>query len=191
MWPGIVSLIPDRVHTGCRLDVAPGWCRIASVQSLAELLRDTPVLEMGPLPAPRLAITATVHQALQMLVRGRRGAVVLIDGQRPVGVFTERDVVTRLSEDLLQNSEQRRITPVREVMSFPPVTVRRQQSLAEAIGIMVERRFRHLVLVDREENLRGLMTNADIVQFVTDLFPEEVVNLPPRLRQRFFTPEGA
>ncbi len=154
-------------------------------------MRDTSVLEMGPLPAPRLANTATLHQALQMLVRGRRGAVVLIDGQRPVGVFTERDVVTRLSQDLLQNPEQRRITPVREVMSFPPVTIRRQQTLAEAMQVMVERNFRHLVLVDREENLRGMMTSGDIVQFVTDLFPEETVNLPPRLRQRFQSPEGA
>ena len=154
-------------------------------------MRETSVLDLGPLPAPRLGVTATVHQAVQMLLRGRRGAVVIVDGQRPVGIFTDRDVITRFPESLLRSSETRRVTPVREVMSYPPVTVHRQISLAEAIDTMSTRGFRHLVLVDRDENLRGLIQSGDIVQFLTDLFPEQTVNLPPRLRQRFQTPEGA
>lgn len=156
--------------------------------TIRDLLRDTPLLDLGPLPAPRLPVTATVQQALFMLVRGRRGAVVLLEGMRPAGIFTERDVLVRLPEGLL--AAPRRVL-VREVMSRPPVTARRQTPLAEVIGTMARRHFRHVVVVDRNDELRGMVTTGDIVQFLTDQFPEETVNLPPRLRQVFRRPEGA
>ena len=45
--------------------------------------------------------------------------------------------------------------------------------------------------MDREGDLKGLLTSNDLIQYLTDQFPEETVNLPPRLRQRYRSPEGA
>ena len=56
---------------------------------------------------------------------------------------------------------------------------------------MVERKYRHLVVIDRAGQLRGLLTTSDIIQFLTDQFPEDTVNLPPRLHQQYRSPEGA
>jgi len=56
---------------------------------------------------------------------------------------------------------------------------------------MVSHHHRHLVVVDRDGDLKGLLTTNDIVQFLTDQFPEETINLPPRLHQKYETPEGA
>ncbi len=56
---------------------------------------------------------------------------------------------------------------------------------------MVEHGYRHLVVVDRDGELKGLLTSNDLVQYLTDQFPEETVNLPPRLRQQYLSPEGA
>ena len=47
------------------------------------------------------------------------------------------------------------------------------------------------VVVDRAGQLRGLLTTSDIIQFLTDQFPEDTVNLPPRLRQQYRSPGGA
>ena len=158
---------------------------------LRDLIRDNLVLDLGPLPAPRLAPNATVHQALQFLLRGRRGAVVAVEGTRPVGIFTERDVLFRVPEGLFASRERIRRAPVDEVMSRPPVTVRRQATLFDAIQAMVRHECRHLVVIDRTGDLRGLLTSSDIVQYLTDQFPEETLNLPPRLHQQYHSPEGA
>ena len=161
------------------------------MSAVREVLHQNSVLDLGPLPAPRLQQTATLGQVLQFLVRGRRGAIVAVDDLRPVGVFTEHDVVALLNDGPLTSGDRRRRTPLREVMSQPPVTIRRQASLAEAVATMVERQYRHLVVVDRDGLLRGLLTTSDIIQFLTDQFPEETVNLPPRLRQTYRSPGGA
>ena len=46
-------------------------------------------------------------------------------------------------------------------------------------------------MFDNPEKLKGLLTTSDIVQFLTDQFPEDTVNLPPRLRQQYHSPDGA
>lgn len=158
---------------------------------LHDLIRDNLVMDLGPLPAPRLAPCATVYQALQFLLRGRRGAVVAVDGARPVGIFTERDVLFRLPDGLFASRERLRRAPLDEVMSKPPLTVKRQDTLLDAIRTMVGHSCRHLVVVDREGALRGLLTSSDIVQHLTDQFPEETLNLPPHLDQQYRSPEGA
>jgi CBS domain-containing protein len=161
------------------------------VPLLSELIRESRVLELGSLPAPRLGPGSTLQQALQLLVRARRGAIVVVGRSlEPLGIFTERDVLQRCAtEDLGPNARRR--TPIREVMSRPPATIRRQATLLEAIAAMDERRHRHLVVVDRNGVLRGLLTTNDIVQFLADHFPEDVVNLPPRLHQQYRQREGA
>jgi CBS domain-containing protein len=125
-----------------------------------------------------------------MLTRGRRGAVVIVEGRRPVGILSERDVLYRFSEKLLNSSAARRMTSLRELMTDSPLTVRRQVMLEGAVALMAEHECRHLVVVDGKGELRGLLTTPDIVQYVTDHFPEATINLPPRLRQRFRRPEG-
>ncbi|HUP25731.1 MAG TPA: CBS domain-containing protein [Thermoanaerobaculia bacterium] len=158
---------------------------------LRELVRDSRVLELGLLPAPRVPPAATVQQALQLLVRARRGAVVIVGPElEPLGIFTERDVLQRCGKAELE-PEGRRTTSIQDLMSHPPVTIRRQATLLEAIAAMDERRHRHLVVVDRHGKLRGLLTTNDILQFLADRFPEDVVNLPPRLHQQYRKREGA
>ena len=161
------------------------------MSTIGELIRQNTILDLGPLPAPRLSPNATVHQGLQFLMRGRRGAIVIVEGLRPVGIFTERDVVYRLSSDVLTSRERRQRMPLRDVMSHPPVTVRRRATLQEALETMVDKQYRHLVVVDAAGELQGLLTTQDLVQFLVDQFPEDIVNLPPRLHQQFHTPEGA
>ncbi len=155
---------------------------------LRDLLRETPVLDLGPLPAPRLTPTATVAQGIKMLARGRRGAVVAVEGTTPVGILTERDVLERLTPRA--DEAERQSLLIRELMSAPPVTVHRQASLHDAVEAMVRGGYRHLVVVDRQGDLRGLLTTGDIMQYVTDLFPESVINLPPHLHQVFQHAEG-
>ena len=141
----------------------------------------------------RLPRSRTSDGLLAAIIAGwprRHWAASVVDGLRPLGVFTERDVVYGLPEALFTSREQRSRMPLREVMSSPPVTVRRQETLRDAIGRMVDQGLRHLVVVDRHGDLKGLLNSNDLVQFLTDQFPEDTVNLPPRLHQVYHTAEG-
>jgi CBS domain-containing protein len=160
------------------------------VDLIRDLIRSSTVLALGPLPAPRLPATATEAQALKHLVRSRRGAVVAVDGLTPIGIYTERDVLYRLAKGALRGRDGDD-TKFADVMSQPVVTVRRQASLYDAFALMHRDRHRHLVVVDRNGELRGLLTSSDLVQFIADQFPEEVVNLPPHLHQRLVRADGA
>jgi len=126
-----------------------------------------------------------------MMLKARRGAVVVVNQRAPVGIFTERDIVYRYASGAHRPSGNGRHAPLREVMSQPLVTAGRGAPLSDAMHLMVDRDCRHLVIVDDDGDLLGLLTTADLVQFLTDRFPEETVHLPPRLRQQFDHPEGA
>ena len=161
------------------------------MKTLHDALGQSRILDLGPLPAPRLPPNTTVHQALPFIVRARRGGVVVVEGAHPVGIFTERDVVRLLADPVRGSVEARQHTVLREVMSQPLRTVRRQETLVQAVETMVKGHCRHLVVVDRHGDLKGLLITSDLVQFLTDHFPDETINLPPRLHQRFRRPEGA
>ena len=155
------------------------------MRGVAELLSESRIIDLGPLPAPRLGSDARVQQAVQTLSKARRGAVVAVRDEIPVGILTERDVVNRLAGET-----EHRMRAFEDVMTKPPVTLSRRAALTEAIQLMNDRRHRHLVLVDREGRLKGLLNTNDIVQFITDQFPEDTVNLPPRLHQQYAREEG-
>ena len=120
-----------------------------------------------------------------MMARARRGAVVIVDGMKPVGIFTERDVLNRLTPDQMTSAEERARTRLRDVMTHPVTQVRRRVSLREAVTLMSEKGHRHLVVVNKRGELLGLLTSSDIIHYLTDHFPEDILNLPPHLHQTY------
>jgi len=56
---------------------------------------------------------------------------------------------------------------------------------------MTERGYRHIPLLDERGRRAGMIAARDVVNYVAEHFPAEVVNLPPRLDQVFKTPGGA
>jgi len=115
---------------------------------------------------------------------------VVIDGTKPAGIFSERDVLRRMPEGWFTSREQRRSAPLCELMRDPPL-VTRQTTLSEVSTLMVRSHCRHLIVVSRRGELRGMLTSTDLVQFLLDQFPEDTINLPPHLHQQYHRPEGA
>ena len=113
------------------------------------------------------------------------GAVLICVGERLVGIFTERDVLNKLIGNRISESE-----PVDRFMTPEPAVLRRTDCLGDAVRMMTERGYRHIPLLDGQGLRAGLISAKDIVNYVAEHFPAEVVNLPPRLDQVFKTPEG-
>jgi CBS domain-containing protein len=105
---------------------------------------------------------------------------------RLIGVLTERDVFARLvggTVDLHQ--------PVESLMTTEPKTLDLDDTIRDAIVLMQTGRYRNVPVVDTERQLVGVVRQADIIKYLAESFPEELLNLPPRPHQRMKEPEGA
>jgi CBS domain-containing protein len=138
-------------------------------------------------PDQPLAATAddTVGNVMQLLRAQRTGAVLICEGTKLVGIFTERDALKLMSSGA--NLSQ----PIREVMSSPPVTIASTATVGEAIRKMSEGAYRHLPIVDSEQKPTGVLAVHGIVHYLVDHFPETVYNLPPDPKAKSREREGA
>lgn len=129
-----------------------------------------------------------LHEALQRM-RDAGGEAVLIhdDGRSSLlGILTERDVLTRI---LGHDVDQTR--PVSDFMTPRPDTLSADATLLEAIQMMERGGFRNLPLTDDGGRLVGLLRQQDLLEYVAEAFPQEILNLPPRPHQLMEEPEGA
>jgi CBS domain-containing protein len=111
--------------------------------------------------------------------------LLVMSGDRLVGVLTERDVVQRVLG--------RGIDPhalVDGFMSHDPAVLPPESTLVEALERMVRHGDRMIALVDGEGRLVGAVRQGDILAFVAEAFPQEILNLPPRPGQVMDQPEG-
>ncbi len=104
---------------------------------------------------------ATVLDAVEAMVEGNVGALIVTDGGRLAGIVTERDYLRRVT---LEGRDER-TTPVREIMSAPFVYVEPEATIDECMAIMTERRFRHLPVLDGDGELAGIVSIGDVVKF--------------------------
>jgi CBS domain-containing protein len=123
--------------------------------------------------------TATVTEAMRAMKRGHCGCVVVTDdgtaGSKVTGIFTERDVLFRIV-DQGRNPAQ---LPLAEVMTPDPETLSVRSSVAYALNKMSVGGFRHIPVVDDGYRPAFVIAVRDIVDFLVESFPREVLNLPP------------
>jgi CBS domain-containing protein len=118
-------------------------------------------------------VSDSIGQVMQLLRAQRMGAMLVCDGERLVGIFTERDALKLMAQgaDLSK--------PVSQVMSRDPATIPSNATVGQAIGVMAEGGYRHLPIVDNSGRPTGVVAVHGIVHYLVDHFPETVYNLPP------------
>ena len=118
---------------------------------------------------------------------GTGDSVFIVDaGERLVGVLTERDVFGRLVGGDIDLSQ-----PVETLMTSQPRTLDLDQTIRDAIDLMQTGRYRNVPVVDAAGRLVGVVRQSDLLKYLAESFPEELLNLPPRPHQRLRAPEGA
>lgn len=103
----------------------------------------------------------TVLAAVQQMNQRKIGALLVTDRGRPVGIFTERDVLVRVVAAGLDP----KTTPVNEVMTRSPVVVRSDVTVSEAMFVITQKRCRHLPVID-DTGLIGLISIGDLTSWV-------------------------
>jgi CBS domain-containing protein len=106
---------------------------------------------------------------------------------RLAGVLTERDIFGRL---VGPGGDVDLDRPVESLMTTKPHTLTLEQSVRDAIDLMQTGRYRNLPIVDGEGLLVGVVRPQDVLKYLAEAFPEELLNLPPRPHQQMEQPEG-
>ncbi len=103
----------------------------------------------------------TVYKALQVMAEHGVGALLVMDGERLVGIVSERDYARKV---ILLDRVSRR-TAVSEIMTGDPQTVTPSNSVTECMTLMTELRVRHLPVIE-DDRVVGLVSIGDVVKHV-------------------------
>ena len=117
-------------------------------------------------------VNATVAETVNEMNSHKVGCIMVLDGDDLVGVFTERDVLSRVVAAGLPATT----TPVSQVMTSPVESVRPDMSIDEAMTTITEKRHRHLPVMD-EGKLIGLISIGDITRWLVQTHQNEAQNL--------------
>ena len=121
---------------------------------------------------------ATVSKAVDLMKRKRVSAVMVVDRKKPrklVGLFTERDFLDRA----LGAKGFGRLK-VGKVMTRDPEALSPGDSVAYALNKMNVGRYRHVPVVGADGVPVGMVSARDLIDFICELCPEEIMNLPPQ-----------
>jgi CBS domain-containing protein len=125
-------------------------------------------------------------EVIRQLQQQRTGCAVVVEGKKVVGIFTERDALIR---GLLAKAGPE--VPIEKLMTVKPKLLDREDSIAVAIRLMNDGKYRHLPVVNGRKEYLGIVSVRDIIYYLAENFPLEVYNLPPDPHQLSTAPEGA
>lgn len=110
-----------------------------------------------------LAVVApgdTVFHALTVMAQHDVGALLVMDGEQLVGIFSERDYARKI---ILQGKASKE-TLVRDIMSERVAYVTPSATLDECMALMTEKHFRHLPVLENDGSLVGMISIGDLVK---------------------------
>ena len=125
-----------------------------------------------------------LSQAIEAMKSDEDGCVIVSDDGRVAGIFTERDLLTKvIGHEVDLNS------PISQWMHPTVETLSPDATIGDAVKLMDEKGFRNIPLVKKGE-LIGLISVFDIIRYLAECYPKATMNLPPLPAQVMDTVEG-
>jgi CBS domain-containing protein len=141
---------------------------------LAKNLKIDSVSRLHPSAPLRVRLDQTAAEAAATMREESVGCVLVCDGDRLVGILTERDLLRRVIAPGKPLS-----LSVAECMTPNPVVVHCKDPIGSAVRRMEEGGYRHLPVVDEAGRPVGVLSVKRIVHYLVEHFPTTVYNLPP------------
>jgi predicted transcriptional regulator len=151
-----------------------------------ESFETDPISALGLEPPVSIETDATVAAALSAIQNRGQGYVLVVENGRPRGIMTEREVLMKIvARDVKYEGN------VMDYVSRIAVTLTESQSIARAVKMMIAEGVENIPIVDAEGKATAVLRTLDVIHFLAEAFPEQVLNLPPRPDQILPKPEGA
>ena len=114
----------------------------------------------------------SVFHALSVMAKHDVGALLVLEGEQLVGIFSERDLVYRVANDGASALDH----VVGDVMTAPAITIDEDTPVMHALSLMTKRRIRHLPVV-ADTAVIGMISIGDLVKFRIDTIESEAASL--------------
>lgn len=132
------------------------------------------VSRLHPTPPRQVRPEQTIAEAVALMRQEEVGCLLVCNDQRLLGIFTERDLMSRVLAARVPLTE-----PVSRFMTPNPVCVHPKDPIGLAVRRMEEGGYRHLPVVDEAGRPLGVLSVKRIVHYLVEHFPGTVYNLPP------------
>jgi CBS domain-containing protein len=136
-----------------------------------------PIRYLHPRVPLTLAPDDTLDAARRLMREHRVGCILVVEAERLVGILTERDLLFKTDGP----SADRR---VRDLMTPDPETLSPDDPIVFALNKMSVGGFRHVPLIDADDRPVGIVSVKDVVDYIVDFFPHDVLAVPPSPAQR-------
>lgn len=133
-----------------------------------------------------VAPDATVGGVLELMRAQKTGSVLICEGGKLAGIFTDRDALRWMANQDVWANE-----PISKLMTASPTTLPANTTVGETIQKMSDGRYRHLPIIDDNSCPSGMSTVYGIVHYLVDHFPQTIYNLSPQPGQVPAEREGA
>jgi predicted transcriptional regulator len=144
-----------------------------------------PISALGLPPLVSVTTHATVGQALSAVQKHGQGYVLICEDGRPRGIMSQREVLMKIvARDVKYDSN------VMDFASRIPVTLTSNERISRAIKLMISEGVDIIPIVDTAGKATGVVRTIDVIHFLAQAFPEQLLNLPPQPHQTLPKPEG-
>ena len=123
-----------------------------NVQDILDRKRSNAVRTIAP--------DRTIAEAVAQLVEHNIGSLVVLEGERPVGIVTERDILRCCADDMSKAAS----TQVADVMTRDLIIGEAEDTVDYVMGIMTRNRIRHLPIMGPGQGMLGMVSIGDVVQ---------------------------
>ena len=119
------------------------------------------ILNVKPTQVFSVTASSSVLEALHLMMEKNISALLIIEEDQLLGIFTERDYARKIVLHGKSSAE----TSIREVMTADPITVKPSDSIELCVQIMTDKHIRHLPVSEGETTL-GMVSIGDVVKFI-------------------------
>ena len=139
------------------------------------------VIRIAQVPPPTVTVDATVLEAVWSMQNARTGATAVLEDEKLVGIFSERDVMLRV----VAAQRDAAATQVQKVMTSTVKSVFEDQDAGDALELMVANHVRHLPILDSQGSLTGLISIRNLLQHHVEELADQLNSL-----ESFFLADG-
>lgn len=139
------------------------------------------LLKIARTPPVTIGPRASVLDAVELMSNCGAGAVVLVDGGKPIGIFTASDLLRRV----VAKGRRLDVTPLADVATSPLTVAYAETACTEALTLMVENHIRHLPIVDSRAHVRGMLSTRHLLRNMVDDLSQELDSL-----DSYYTADG-
>lgn len=137
---------------------------------LQEVLAEETVTAIDAKPFPQIEPSATVRDAVKELHDLKVASLLVTEGNKLKGIFTERDVLENVAERFGAVADE----PVRTVMTSEPVVVYECDPIAGALAAIAVGGYRHVPVLNLNEEVVGIVSPRRLFDFLDRRFPSPV-----------------